>query len=167
MLTVLLGAIAVTRPVVPRTVVAMLALLICSVALSGMIPLAAALLLALALTCGVWKLVARRAKEREMQSLRLWVSRIARAALLLFSVGAVVFVAAQIMTDKPGMLAPAYVAMYLFLLCPLFFGLIVGLQPASPKNRGDGDGLAAPVLIQDQREPTGAGNEQQPLCPTR
>jgi hypothetical protein len=136
MLTVLLATLAVTWPAAPRAVTAAVALLIVAVtAALGQTLVAAVPLVALTLTYAAWIFVARRASERGMQLLKLWRSRIARGSLLVAAVGVFVAVSVQIITDKPGMFGPAYVAMYLLLLGPLFLGLWIGLQPAAPPHR--------------------------------
>jgi len=143
MLTVLLATLAVTWPVMPRIVIAVLSLLIpAAAAASGGILTAVVLLVSLPAAYVTWKLVALRASERGMQSLKLWLARIARASLLFLAAGAFVAVSVQIMTDKPRMLALAYVALYLLLLCPLFFGLFIGLQPATQPTHCEVDSLS-------------------------
>ena len=66
-----------------------------------------------------------------------WLERTGRTILLLLAAAGFVFVAWQVVTDKPGLLAPAYVFLYLLLLYPLFLALRVGLEPkasaASPE----------------------------------
>jgi hypothetical protein len=59
----------------------------------------------------------------------IWLERIGRTILLLLATAGFVFVAWQVVTDKPGLLAPAYVFIYLLLLYPLFLALRVGLEP--------------------------------------
>jgi hypothetical protein len=59
-----------------------------------------------------------------------WLERGMRAVLLLLALAAFGFVAWQVVTDKPGLLAPLYILFYLLLLCPLFLGLRVGLAPS-------------------------------------
>lgn len=132
MLTVLLATLAFTWPVVPRIVLAVFLLLILvATAASGGGLIAAVLLVTLVVMYVTWKLVAKRASEHRMKSLKLWRSRIARGFLLIVAAGVLVAVSVPIVRDTPGMLGPAYVCMYLLLLCPLFFGLRIGLQPAT------------------------------------
>ena len=132
MLTVLVATLAITWPVVPRIVIAVLLLLILAAAAASRgILISAVLLVTLAVAYVAWKLIALLASKRGMQLLKLWRSRITRGSLLFVAAGAFVAVSVQIITDKPGMLGLAYVAMYLLLLCPLFFGLRIGLQPAT------------------------------------
>ena len=144
MLTVLLATLAVTWPVVPRIVLGVLLLLILAAvaAASGVNLIAAVLLVTLAVTYVAWKLVALRASEHRMQSLKLWRSRITRGSLLFVAAGAFVAVSVEVIRDKPGMFGPAYVAMYLLLLCPLFFGLRIGLQPATQPTHCEVESLS-------------------------
>ena len=146
MLTVLLATLAVTWPAVPRIILTVVVLLILAVtAASGETLIAAVLLVTLALTYVAWVLVARRASQRGMRLLKLWRSRIAREFLLVAAAGVFVAVSVQIITDKPGMIGPAYVAMYLLLLCPLFLGLRIGLQSATQPPHSEVENLSQQV----------------------
>ena len=143
MLTVLLATLAVTWPVVPRIVIAVLWLLILVVAAAGgALQIGLVLFVTLPALYVARKLVALRASEHGMQSLKRWLSRIARASLLFLAAVAFVGSSVEIMTVQPGLLGPAYVVMYLLLLYPLFLGLRIALQPVTQPIHCEVEGLS-------------------------
>lgn len=131
MLTVLLATLAVTgKEVFGVWVLAMLAILVVvgtdlgiPVVVAGIVPTAAVALTA-------WKWIARRRPDGHRLHLAdIWLKRVVQTALLLMAAAGFGFVSWQVVTDKPGPLAPIYVLLYLILLYPLFLGLRVGLEP--------------------------------------
>jgi hypothetical protein len=83
---------------------------------------------AVALT--TWKWIAPRwHNEPRLLLVNTWLERTGRTILLLLTAVGFGFVAWQVVTDKPGWLAPVYVLIYLILLYPLFLALRVGLEP--------------------------------------
>ena len=131
MLTVLLVTLAVTQhAVVGLWVLAALAVLLV-LATDIDIPAIVAILTpagAVAVTMWQW-IVSRWHGGPGMLHMSTWLEWIGRTLLLL--VAAVVFgiVAREIVSDKPGLLAPVYIVCYVILLYPLFLALRVGLEP--------------------------------------
>ena len=129
MLTVLLATLGVTqRAVVGLWVLAALSILLVS-GTDIAVPAGVAVvvpIVAVALTG--WKWIARRGGPTLLQ-VDAWLERIGRAILLLLAVAGFGFVAREVVTDKPGLLAPVYVLLYLILLYTLLLALRVGLAP--------------------------------------
>ena len=93
---------------------------------------AVGLTLAGAVALTAWKWIARRWRDgHRLQRIDIWLERMVRALLVLLAMGGFGFVAQQVLTDKPGLLAPLYILFYLILLYLLFLALRVGLEPAS------------------------------------
>jgi hypothetical protein len=83
----------------------------------------------------------------------LWLERGMRGVLLLLALAAFGFVAWQVVTDKPGLLAPLYILFYLLLLCPLFLGLRVGLAPLARAACDDSPPPLGPFPVHALRPP--------------
>ena len=132
MLTVLLVTLALTRQaVLGLWILAALAILLVTGTDSGVPPIIAVIAPAGAVALTVWKWVALRWRGGSRTLvIDTWLERIVRALLLLLAIAGVGFVAREVMTDKPGLLAPIYILFYLILLYPLFVGLRVGLEPS-------------------------------------
>jgi len=138
MLTVLLATLGVTqRAVVGLWTLAALAILVVKGTDFEVPSWAAGLLLAGAVALTAWKWIIQRGRADPRYLLvDTWLERIVRTLLLLLAVAVFGFVAREVVTDKPGWLAPLYVLFYLILLYPLFLALRVGLAPgASPETR--------------------------------
>lgn len=136
MLTVLLVTLAVTQRVQP-IVLGAFWLLVGLLFLAGGAPLiTAVLLVALVITVITWKLVAPRLSNERLRWLKLWLPRLVQAVLLLLALSSFIKVSWEIVTDKPGVLAPVYVLIYLVLLYSLFLGLRVGLEPGRARGSG-------------------------------
>ena len=131
MLTVLLATLAVTRTaMVGLWVAAALAILLVVGTDIGVPPMIAVIASAGAVGLTAWKWIARRWHgEPRLLVVDTWLQRTGRTILLLLAALGFGFVAWQVVTDKPGWLAPVYVLMYLILLYPLFLALRVGLEP--------------------------------------
>jgi hypothetical protein len=139
MFTVLLAALAVTHTaVIGLWVAAGLAILLVTGTDLGVPPILAVILSAGAVALTAWNWIAARRPAGPRQLLvDIWLQRAGRAILLLLAAVGFVFIAWQVMTDKPGWLAPVYVLLYLCLLYPLFLALRVGLEPkasAAPRE---------------------------------
>jgi hypothetical protein len=133
MLTVLLATLGVTqRAVVGLWALAALAMLLVAGTDIGVPAIAAGIALAGAVALTAWKSLARRWRDgRRLLLVDTWLERIVRALLLLLAVAGFGFVAREVVTGKPGWLAPIYVLFYLILLYPLFLALRVGLEPGA------------------------------------
>jgi hypothetical protein len=138
LLTVLLATLAVTHTaMVGLWVLAVLATLFVVGTDIGVPAMAAVVASVGAVALTAWKWVAPRWRNQPWLLLvDTWLERIGRTILLLVATTGVVFVAWQVVTDKPGVLAPVYVFLYLLLLYPLFLALRIGLEPrASAASR--------------------------------
>jgi hypothetical protein len=86
---------------------------------------------AIALTA--WELAMGRWRSAPwLVTVHIWLDRIGRVILLLLAAFGLWTVAAEIMTDKPGLLGLLAIFFYLLLLYPLFLALRVGLKPQAP-----------------------------------
>jgi hypothetical protein len=131
MLTVLLATLAVTRTaMVGLWVLAVLAILLVVGTDIGVPAIVAVIASAGAVALTTWKWIAPRwHNEPRLLLVNTWLERTGRTILLLLAAVGFGFVAWQVVTDKPGWLAPVYVLIYLILLYPLFLALRVGLEP--------------------------------------
>jgi hypothetical protein len=131
MLTVLLATLGVTqRAVVGLWFLAVLAVLLVVATDLGVPAIAAYIALAGAVALSTWKWIARRWRDgHRLRLVETWLERIMRTLLLLSAVAGFGFVAREVVTNKPGLLAPMYVLFYLVLLYALFLALRVGLEP--------------------------------------
>jgi hypothetical protein len=131
LLTVLLATLAVTHTaMVGLWVLAVLAILFVVGTDIGVPAMVAVVASVGAVALTAWKWVAPRCPNQPWLLLvDTWLERIGRTILLLVATTGVVFVAWQVMIDKPGVLAPVYVFLYLLLLYPLFLALRIGLEP--------------------------------------
>jgi len=131
MLTVLLATLAVTRKeVVGAWVLAALAVLLVAGTDLGVPVIVAGIMPTAAVALTAWKWIAlRRQDARRSLAVDAWITWSARTTLLLVAAVGVGFVSWQVVTDKPGWLAPVYVLLYLILLYPLFLALRIGLEP--------------------------------------
>lgn len=131
MLTVLLATLAVTqKEVVGAWVLAALAVLLVVGTDLGVPVIVAGIMPAAAVALTVWRWIAlRRQDAHRPLAVDAWITRLARTILLLVAAGGFWFVSWQVITDKPGLLAPVYVVLYLILLYPLFLALRIGLEP--------------------------------------
>jgi hypothetical protein len=138
MLTVLVATLGVTqRAAVGLWVLAVLAMLLVVGTDSEVPAITAGIVLAGAVALTVWKLIAQRWRdEHRLLRVDIWLERIVRTLLLLLAVAGFGFVAREVVTDKPGWLAPLYVLFYLILLYPLFLALQVGLEPVASVGSG-------------------------------
>ena len=153
MLTVLLATLAVTQPAQPLVLGALWLFFGLVFLASGAPLITAVLLAALVVTVLTWKLVAPRLSNQRLRWLKLWLPRTVQAVLLLLALSGFIMVSWEIVTDKPGVLAPVYVILYLLLLYPLFLGLRVGLEPG--RARRDGGIAAQPIAPKNAIGPTG------------
>jgi hypothetical protein len=134
MLTVLVATLAITQPAVVGLWV--LAGLVTLVAVGTDIDIPTIITVsapvgAIALTA--WELAMGRWRSAPwLVTVHIWLDRIGRAILLLLAAFGLWTVAAQIMTDKPGLLGLLAIFFYLLLLYPLFLALRVGLKPQAP-----------------------------------
>lgn len=138
MFTVLLAALAVTHTaMIGLWVLAVLAILLVVGTDIGVPAIVGVIAPAGAVALTAWKWIAPRWHgEPRLLLVDIWLERTGRTILLLLAAVGFVFVAWQVVTDKPGVLAPAYVFLYLLLLYPLFLALRVGLEPkASATSR--------------------------------
>ena len=138
MFTVLLATLAVTHTaVVGLWVLAVGAILLVMGTDIGVPAIVAVIATAEAVTLTAWKWIAPRWHgEPRLLLVDIWLERTGRTILLLLAAVGFVFIAWQVVTDKPGLLGPAYVFLYLLLLYPLFLALRVGLEPkASAASR--------------------------------
>jgi len=139
MFTVLLATLTVTHTaMVGLWVAAALAILLVVGTDIGVPPIIAVIASAGAVALTAWKWIAPRWHgEPRLLVVDTWLQRAGRTIMLLLAAVGFVFVAWQVVTDKPGWLAPVYVILYLCLLYPLFLALRVGLEPkasaASPE----------------------------------
>jgi len=139
MFAVLLATLALTHTaMVGLWVLAALAILVVVGTDIGVPAMAAVVASAGAVALTVWKWIAPRwPNQPRLLRADTWIERTGQTILLLVATSGFVFVAWQVVTDKPGLLAPAYVFLYLLLLYPLFLALRVGLEPrasaASPE----------------------------------
>jgi len=131
MFTVLLATLAVTHTaMVGLWVAAALAILLVVGTDIGVPPIIAVIASAGAVALTAWKWIAPRWHgEPRLLVMDTWLQRAGRTIMLLLAAVGFVFVAWQVVTDKPGLLAPVYVLLYLCLLYPLFLALRVGLEP--------------------------------------
>jgi hypothetical protein len=131
MLTVLLATLGVTqRAVIGLWVLAALSILLVLGSDIAVPASVAVIVPAIAVALTVWKWIVRRRRGRpKLLQVDTWLERIGRAILLLLAVAGFGFVAREVVTDKPGLLAPVYVLFYLILLYTLFLALRVGLAP--------------------------------------
>ncbi len=139
MFTVLLAALAVTRTaMVGLWVLAVLAILLVVGTDIGVSAIVAVIASAGAVALTAWKWIAPHwHNQPRLLLVDTWLERTARTILLLLATDGFVFVAWQVVTDKPGLLAPAYVFLYLLLLYPLFLALRVGLEPKASAASGE------------------------------
>jgi hypothetical protein len=131
MFTVLLATLAVTQPaIVGLWVAATLAILMVVGTDIGVPPVIAVILSigAIALTLSKW-IMRRWQADPRLFVIDVWLQRAGRTIILLLAGAGFVFVAWQVVTDKPGLLAPVYILLYFCLLFPLFLGLRVALEP--------------------------------------
>lgn len=130
MLTVLLAALAVTHTaMVGLWIAATLAILLVVGTDIGVPPIIAVIVSAGAIALTVWNWIAPRWRgEARLRVADAWLQRAGRTIILLLAAAGFAFVAWQVVTDKPGWLAPVYVILYFCLLYPLFLALRVGLQ---------------------------------------
>jgi hypothetical protein len=139
MFTVLLATLAVTQTaMVGLWVAAALAILLVVGTDIGVPPMIAVIASAGAVALTAWKWIAPRWHgEPRLFVVDTWLQRTGRMMMLLLAAVGFVFVAWQVVTNKPGWLGPVYVILYLCLLYPLFLALRVGLEPkasaASPE----------------------------------
>lgn len=138
MFTVLLATLAVTHTaMVGLWVAAALAILLVVGTDIGVPPIIAVIASAGAVALTAWKWIAPRWHgEPRLLLVDTWLQKTGRTIVLLLAAVGFVFIARQVVTDKPGLLGPAYVFLYLLLLYPLFLALRVGLEPkASAASR--------------------------------
>ena len=138
MLTVLVATLGITqRAVIGLWVLAGLVMLV-AVGTDIVIPTIVTVSApagAIALTGWKWS-IRRWQGAPWLLTVDIWLERIGRAILLLLAAFGLWTVASGIMTDKHGLLGPAYVFLYLLLFYPLFLALRVGLEPkASATSR--------------------------------
>jgi Protein of unknown function (DUF3224) len=131
MLTVLLTTLALTRPgVVSLWFLAALTSLV-AIGTDIGIPISVAIIVtvgAVALTMWNW-LAPRWMDKGSVLRVNIWLRRSVRTLLLLLAAFGLGYVSWEIITDKPGLLAPVYVLFYLLLIYPLFLALRLGLEP--------------------------------------
>jgi hypothetical protein len=133
MLTVLLATLAVTQTaVVGLWVLAVLAILMVMGTDIGVPAIVAIIAPAGAVALTAWKWITPRWQGgARLLRVDTWLERIGRAILLLLAAAGFWAVSREIVTDKPGLLAPVYILYYLILLYPLFLALRVGLEPGA------------------------------------
>ena len=156
MFTVLLAALAVTQTaMVGLWVLAVLAILSVVGTDFGVPAIVAVIVPAGAVALTAWKWIAPRWHgEPRLLVVDTWLERTGRTIPLLLAAVGFVFIAWQVVTDKPGLLAPVYVLFYLLLLYPLFLALRVGLEPgASAGSREATQSNPVPERLGERERP--------------
>jgi len=131
MLTVLLATLAVTQSAaIGLWVLAVLMILVVVGTDIGIPTIIVVIVPVAAVAVTAWKWSARR-WQSGLWRLRVdtWIERVGRAMLLLLAAFGFGAVARAIVIDKPGVLAPVAILLYIALLYPLFLALRVGLAP--------------------------------------
>ena len=148
MLTVLLATLAVTQPaLIGLWVLAVLTILVVVGTDIGIPAIAAVLVPVTAIAATAWKWIARRWQSRpKLLRVDTWLERGGRAILLLLAAVGFGVVAREIMTDKPGILAPVSILLYIALLYPLFLALRVGLAPREQAGSRDASQSSLPTV---------------------